>query len=242
MQADSGSTLNWEGALSYCENLEAAGYDDWRLPDAKELQSIVDYSRIPAIDPVFTLTDPESWFWTGTTHLDSFSPDNAVYIAFGRAYGVQTDGSPFDVHGAGAQRSDPKSGDPANYASGRGSPGQNDQVRIYNYARCVRSGTAGVVTGGEVDAIAQGGSADTNPPPGGQPSGGEISGQQGAPPRLDLASAAVQLGLNEEQLKAALGDPGQGPPNLRKAAARLGVSVEVLASALGVPGGAPPAP
>ena len=34
--------MNWEDALSYAENLELAGYSDWRLPNAKELQSIVE--------------------------------------------------------------------------------------------------------------------------------------------------------------------------------------------------------
>ncbi|MDP6494955.1 MAG: DUF1566 domain-containing protein [Dehalococcoidia bacterium] len=62
MQADSGTALNWQAALAYCENLDYAEYDDWRLPDAKELQSIVDYSRSPAttrspaIDPLFDVT------------------------------------------------------------------------------------------------------------------------------------------------------------------------------------------
>ena len=38
-------------------------YNDWRLPNAKEMQSIVDYSRVPdatgsaAIDPVFSITE-----------------------------------------------------------------------------------------------------------------------------------------------------------------------------------------
>jgi hypothetical protein len=41
-----------------------------------------------------------------------------------------------DVHGAGAQRSDPKAGDPAQYPYGRGP--QGDDIRIYNYVRCVR--------------------------------------------------------------------------------------------------------
>jgi hypothetical protein len=56
---DSAKTLNWEQALEYCEELELAGYSDWRLPNAKELQYIVDYSRSPdttsyaAIDEVF---------------------------------------------------------------------------------------------------------------------------------------------------------------------------------------------
>ena len=42
-----------------------------------------------------------------------------------------------DVHGAGAQRSDPKAGDPAMFPHGRGP--QGDVIRIYNYVRLVRS-------------------------------------------------------------------------------------------------------
>jgi hypothetical protein len=41
-----------------------------------------------------------------------------------------------DVHGAGAQRSDPKSGDAGQYAQGRGP--QGDAVRIENFVRLVR--------------------------------------------------------------------------------------------------------
>ena len=41
-----------------------------------------------------------------------------------------------DVHGAGAQRSDPKTGDPSQYPYGRGP--QGDAIRIYNYVRLVR--------------------------------------------------------------------------------------------------------
>jgi hypothetical protein len=43
-----------------------------------------------------------------------------------------------DVHGAGAQRSDPKAGDPAMFPHGRGP--QGDVIRIYNYVRLVRGG------------------------------------------------------------------------------------------------------
>ena len=42
-----------------------------------------------------------------------------------------------DVHGAGAQRSDPKAGDPAMFPHGRGP--QGDVIRIYNFVRLVRS-------------------------------------------------------------------------------------------------------
>lgn len=135
-KADDGVARNWEGSLEYAESLTLAGYGDWRLPNAKELHSIVDYSRVnPAIDPIFTTTDGMGWFWTSTTHGDFVS--QAAYIAFGEAttiYGV-------DIHGSGALRSDPKSGDPANYSDGLGielgyGP---DEVRIYNYVRCVRN-------------------------------------------------------------------------------------------------------
>jgi hypothetical protein len=43
-----------------------------------------------------------------------------------------------DVHGAGAQRSDPKTGDPALFPHGRGP--QGDVIRIYNFVRPVRGG------------------------------------------------------------------------------------------------------
>jgi len=41
------------------------------------------------------------------------------------------------VHGAGAQRSDPKMGDPADFPSGHGP--QGDAIRIYNFVRLVRN-------------------------------------------------------------------------------------------------------
>ncbi|MCX6878407.1 MAG: DUF1566 domain-containing protein [Verrucomicrobia bacterium] len=44
-----------------------------------------------------------------------------------------------DVHGAGAQRSDPKVGDPALFPHGRGP--QGDVIRINNLVRCVRNTT-----------------------------------------------------------------------------------------------------
>ena len=145
MKADSGTTMNWQKALSYAEKLKYAGHDDWRLPNAKELQIIVDYTRAPdaldpayqgaAIDPVFDITQTESWFWTGTTHGDNLF---GIYVCFGQAFSAwQWNGEPMNAHGAGAQRSDPKSGDPARYPNGLGP--QGDEIRIYNYVRCVRN-------------------------------------------------------------------------------------------------------
>lgn len=150
-QSDSGQALDWESSLAYCADLETGGYGDWRLPDVKELQSIVDYSRSPdaagsaAIDPLFSTsaitnetgeTDYPS-YWSSTTHANSRNGAYAAYISFGRSMGYMH-GSWMDVHGAGAQRSDPKSGDPGDYPTGHGP--QGDAIRIYNYARCVRAG------------------------------------------------------------------------------------------------------
>ena len=41
-----------------------------------------------------------------------------------------------DVHGAGSQKSDPKSGDPDDYPTGAGP--QGDAIRIYSAVRLVR--------------------------------------------------------------------------------------------------------
>jgi Protein of unknown function (DUF1566) len=158
MQDDSGSPMNWEEALAYAQKSAFGEYSDWRLPNAKELQSIVDYTRSPdtshsaAIDPIFTstsITDGNGhpdypFYWTGTTHLNSVKLGRAaVYISFGEAEGymrTRSGGKKLqDVHGAGAQRSDPKSGDPAVFPYGRGP--QGDVIRIYNYVRLVRGTT-----------------------------------------------------------------------------------------------------
>ena len=163
---DSGSGMNWQEALAYAQTMNTQnylGHNDWRLPNAKELQSIVDYSRSPdttssaAISPLFTCTGITNeagkadypFYWTSTTHMSqgggpdaSTTGGNAVYIAFGRAMGYMTDPSDssragwVDVHGAGAQRSDPKVGNPADFPKGHGP--QGDAIRILNYIRLVR--------------------------------------------------------------------------------------------------------
>lgn len=155
-QSDNGTALSWEDALAWAENLNFAGYSDWRLPNAKELHSIVDYSRSPdttnsaAINPLFQVTEITNgvldypYYWSSTTHIEGQTGDHAVYFAFGEASGyledIHTgDYNLTDVHGAGAQRSDPKTGDPADYPNGFGP--QGDVISIYNYARAVRDDT-----------------------------------------------------------------------------------------------------
>jgi len=77
--------VTWQTALKYCEGLEFAGHDDWRLPNVRELQSIVDYGRIwPSIDPAFTAkcdTWPTSYYWTSSTPKPF--PSSTWVIGFG---------------------------------------------------------------------------------------------------------------------------------------------------------------
>ncbi len=226
---DSVRVMNWQSALAYVQSLNDEnylGYSDWRLPNAKEMHSLVDYTRSPkatssaAIDPIFnatriTVEDGSlnyGEYWTSTTHksMGRVSGSAAVYISFGESMGflpMMNDRGPAqqggnrpsggsqgganrpsgggqgganrssgggqgggnrssgggqgggmgqqggqsggnrgnaniryslsDVHGAGAQRSDPKVGDPSDYPNGRGP--QGDTVRIYNLVRPVRT-------------------------------------------------------------------------------------------------------
>ena len=154
MQNDSGSPMLWEAALAYAEGFSYAGYTDWRLPDVKELQNLLDYSRSPAttssaaINSVFNCTQitneagvADYPCYTSSTTFCSQTPTNgaaACYVSFGRAMGYMSAfGGWIDVHGAGAQRSDPKTGNPANYPTGFGP--QGDAIRISNYVRLVRN-------------------------------------------------------------------------------------------------------
>ncbi|MFI3210195.1 MAG: DUF1566 domain-containing protein [Peptostreptococcaceae bacterium] len=106
LQDDLGYGMDWAEALSSAENFEFAGYDDWRLPDVKELQSIVDYGgSYPAINQDYfncsILEENENYYyWTSTSaYFSEISPnyDSAWYVAFG-----------YTSHGAGAVRFSPK--------------------------------------------------------------------------------------------------------------------------------------
>jgi len=149
MQNDNGEGVLWQDALASAEDKEFAGYSDWRLPDVKELQSIVDYTRSPAktnsaaIDPLFNCTQITNeagqadypWYYSSTTHATMNSGGAAAYVAFGRSLGNMIGW--IDIHGAGSQRSDPKTGNPDDFSEGRGP--QGDAIRIFNYVRCVRN-------------------------------------------------------------------------------------------------------
>jgi hypothetical protein len=253
LQSDSGAfkagvnndgSLNWQEALTWCESLDYAGSSDWRLPNAKELHSIVDYTRSPdatnsaAIDPLFQATylpnginnngsANYAHYWSSTTHLDGMPlGSRGVYFAFGRAEGVMN-GTLMDVHGAGAQRSDQKSGDPSSLPVGMGP--QGDVQSIYNYARCARGGSAAYVSGYMGTAASSGNQGQA--PQGGQTPAGSQGGGRGQPPQAAIDACvglAQSAACTVSTPNGTISGTCQTPPNLTQLAC--------------VPAGGPPNP
>ena len=61
-QAKGDTTGDFAGATTYCEDLTSDGKTDWRIPDIRELGTIVDYSKYdPAIDASFDATSDRYW-------------------------------------------------------------------------------------------------------------------------------------------------------------------------------------
>ena len=146
-KADNGLGIDWEHALAYAQTQNKAnylGHNDWRLPNTKELQSLVDYTRSPtatnaanvgpAINAVFSCTGITNaggkadypYYWTNTSAISQPNGTYAYawYVAFGRA----EDGNGEDLHGAGAVRFDKKV-----LGTGQG------EERVLNYVRLVRN-------------------------------------------------------------------------------------------------------
>jgi hypothetical protein len=84
----SDSIYTFDQAMSYVKNVNAAwlcGFNDWRLPDIKELLGIIDYGRTdfnPAIDTNYFPNMPSySWFWSSSPFANG--ADSAWSVEFG---------------------------------------------------------------------------------------------------------------------------------------------------------------
>ena len=71
--ADGGSrdremTYTWKDALAYCEDLILGSFSDWRLPNPKELERIIDLEKSnPAADTTYFPNTKNGFYWTGTS-------------------------------------------------------------------------------------------------------------------------------------------------------------------------------
>jgi len=79
---------SWESALAYCEDLNLGGHSDWRLPDIKELMSIVDNTRYnPAINTgAFPGTNSSYDYWPSSTFTNYAGYTWGVKFSSGSAY------------------------------------------------------------------------------------------------------------------------------------------------------------
>jgi len=66
---NSGATIAWAAAITWAEGLTFAGYSDWRLPNVKELMSIVDYGTAgPSVDTTYFPNTKSNKYWSSTTY------------------------------------------------------------------------------------------------------------------------------------------------------------------------------
>jgi len=82
--AAASTQLTWQNAIDHCEALDLGGYTDWRLPNIKELKSIVDRSKstAPIIYSAFQNTT-SNYYWSATTYANRTSFAWLVYFYLG---------------------------------------------------------------------------------------------------------------------------------------------------------------
>ena len=94
---NSGAADTWANQIAFCEGSTFAGYSDWRMPNIKELLSIVDFSRYnEAIDPIFTHTVPQ-YYWSSTTYAGGATFAFTVFLDTGEEITNNKTGTPYCV-------------------------------------------------------------------------------------------------------------------------------------------------
>ncbi len=87
-QESDNSERIWDDAKLYCNDLKLGDYNDWRLPNLKELLSIVNYdSYSPSIDQSYFTNTESSSYWSSITY--SKSNQYAWNVNFKYGYAIQ---------------------------------------------------------------------------------------------------------------------------------------------------------
>jgi hypothetical protein len=82
-------TYTWQAALARCESLTTGGHGDWRLPNIRELASLIDYSRhMPAVDPRFAVSAAYMAYWSSSAYLGWGSTAAIINTYYGTLNGA----------------------------------------------------------------------------------------------------------------------------------------------------------
>ncbi|HPY15883.1 MAG TPA: DUF1566 domain-containing protein [bacterium] len=77
-----GTQCRWQEAINYCDGLNYGGYEDWRLPNIKEINSLAYFGMNggPSIDSFFFPDTPLDYFWSYSSYFNDSA--RAWYISF----------------------------------------------------------------------------------------------------------------------------------------------------------------
>ena len=76
---------DWEGAMSFCKQLQLGGYDDWRLPNIKELIQILSLKpRDGGMKKGFNYLGASGYYWSSS--VDDANEEFAWMMNFKRGY------------------------------------------------------------------------------------------------------------------------------------------------------------
>ncbi len=92
--ANANGLMNWNEAIDYANDLSlglencSTPYTDWRLPNVKELQSLIDFGNyIPALPSGHPFTNVlGAFYWSSTTSANSTHSAWYVYLSYGHVY------------------------------------------------------------------------------------------------------------------------------------------------------------
>ena len=93
----------WDDAIDFCNGRTFAEHPDWRLPNVRELQSLIDYGRSnPALPSGHPFTDIQSsLYWSSSTPVDNTNHAHTVALYRGDVldYGKTSTASVWPVRG-----------------------------------------------------------------------------------------------------------------------------------------------
>jgi cysteine-rich repeat protein len=78
--------IDWSSAVSTCDSMVWAGFDDWRLPSPYELHSIIDYGRSGLMIDTMAFPSTQSYaYWTSSTSASVATTAWYIFIRTGHS-------------------------------------------------------------------------------------------------------------------------------------------------------------